>query len=396
MHIVYLTNEFVTEKHFGGLATYLNNIVSIMTDNGHKTTVITLSDTNQVIHYKKNADVIRVKAKEKEMPLSDFEQALLQVENSWRMYMALRKLCKREKVSVIQAASYKAVGFFRNYKVPTIVRVSSDSAFWRKANEIRFDYNQAMSEKNWVDKAELFCIRHADAAFAPSKCCADIVGKRSGRKLQVIESPYQCQDIQVDDSVYQEKLKGKKYVLFNSSLSLLKGTHLGIQAAEHILGKYSDLYMVYVGIDYGIAGKSIAKTLKEQGRRFEGRVIYLSKLSHEQLFPVVENALACVLPSRIDNLPNSCIEAMSLGKIVIGTYGASFEQLIRNKENGLLIERDSKKAFIKAVNYLMCMTEEERMNMGEKAKGTVKRLAPDVVYKQLIEFYENTIRQFES
>lgn len=44
MHIAYLTSEFMTEKWHGGLAAYLDNITSIMSENGHDVTIITLSE----------------------------------------------------------------------------------------------------------------------------------------------------------------------------------------------------------------------------------------------------------------------------------------------------------------------------------------------------------------
>ena len=399
MHIVYLTNEFITDTHkpVGGLATYLNNISAIMKDKGHKVTIIVLSEKNQEFYYRNKIRVINIKARTAKGHLSDFGRALLAVRNSWKMYITLKKLHREDTVDIVQAANCRAVGFFRSYRIPTILRASSDSALWRNANLTNFNYDQAVREKKWVDRVELFCIRHADGAFAPSKCCADILTKRSGRRLQVVESPYQRQDIQLDDSVYKEKLNGKKYLLFNSSLSLLKGTHLVIRATERILTAYPDLYLVYAGTDNGLGlGKCVANVLKEQHEKYHGRVIYLHKLEHKQLFPVIEHAWACVLPSRIDNLPNSCIEAMELGKIVIGTYGASFEQLITNKENGLLIKRDSEKALVKAVNYLMHLTEEEHQEMGEKAKETIRRLEPDIIYESLMKYYESVIEAYRS
>ncbi len=53
------------------------------------------------------------------------------------------------------------------------------------------------------------------------------------------------------------------------------------------------------------------------------------------------------LPSRIDNLTNTCIESMALGKVVIGTQGAIFEQLIEDGVNCFLCRIDCKKK-----NYL--------------------------------------------
>lgn len=398
MHIAYVTNEFITEKNFGGLATYLDNITNIMRANGHRVTVITLSDKSQTIQYQNDITVMRVETKTNNKSLSDFAQALMQYENSWRIYKDLRELHSRERVDIVQTANYKAVGVVRNFNIPTVVRASSDSAFWRNANNVTFNIDSTMTEKKLVDRLELLSIKRADSAFAPSKCCADILEKRSGKAVKIIESPYKSQRILTDDSIYKEKLYNKKYLLFNSSLSMLKGTHLGIRATDEIMKKYPELHMVYAGIDYGLTGskKSIAEILEEQNRQYQGRVIYLHKLTHEQLFPIITHSYACILPSRIDNLPNSCIEDMALGKIVIGTYGASFEQLIKNKKNGLLIKRDSKNALIKAIDYLMNMTEEEYIRMGEAAQKTVERLSPDLVYKKMIAYYNNVIEAFNA
>ena len=111
----------------------------------------------------------------------------------------------------------------------------------------------------------------------------------------------------------------------------------------------------------------------------------------ERMSSIVRHAYACVLPSRADNLPNSCIEAMGLGKVVIGTYGASFEQLIRHKESGLLVKRDSPGALKKAIRYAMEMTDQERLEMGRRAKERISCMHPDVVYRQLLSFYQKVI-----
>ena len=162
--------------------------------------------------------------------------------------------------------------------------------------------------------------------------------------------------------------------------------------------KYPDLFLVYAGRDLGLLQKdgnrqSVAEVLGRQSKKYEGRVIYLGELNREKLFPVVENALACVLPSRIDNLPNSCIEAMAMRRIVIGTYGASFEQLIHNKENGLLIKRDSEVSLKHAIDYLMQLSDEQRLDMQRKAGNTVERLSPERIYEQVIQLYEKTIQK---
>lgn len=316
--------------------------------------------------------------------------------NSWKLYCALYKEYNRQKIDIVQTANWQAVGFFRSRRIPTILRVSSDSSLLRNADQYLFDYDKALREKILEDYLELYCVKRADAAFAPSHFCASVIEKRCGRKIGVIESPYINHSREMDDCIYREKLFHKKYILFNSSLSRLKGTHVGIEAAEQLLEKYPDLYMVYVGYDNGLSQmdgsiQSISLILERQNKKYAGRVLYLKHLKHSALFPIIIHSMACILPSRVDNLPNSCIEAMALGKIVIGTYGASFEQLIRNKENGLLIKRDSPIALIKAVDWLMNLSESEQLAIGERAADSIKKLSPEKVYDQLITFYKKAI-----
>ncbi len=68
--------------------------------------------------------------------------------------------------------------------------------------------------------------------------------------------------------------------------------------------------------------------VRAQAGALHYKIIYPGVLPHAQLLPIIEHASAVVLPSRIDNFPNTCLEAMACGKIVIGTRGTSFEQLI--------------------------------------------------------------------
>ena len=400
MHIAYITSEFVTEKEYGGLAVYLNNISNIMSAHGHKVTIITLSEHEGELLYKSNIDVVRIKRTSIVSLTDDFGATINMLENSWKLYKKLKEIKKNCHLDIVQCANYQAVGFFRDYHLPTVVRASSDSSLWRNAADVKFDYEMALKQKKPGDIIELMCVKHADAAYAPSIFCAKAISKRSGRKLDIIESPFVESDLELDDSLYKNQLAGKKYLLFNSSLSSLKGTHLGIEAADDILSRYPELSLVYVGNDGGIRQikggcQNIAGILRRQADKYDGRVIYLGRLEHKKLYPIIKNSLACVLPSRVDNLPNACIEAMSQGKIVIGTYGASFEQLIKNKQNGLLIQRDSVSALIKAVNYLMDLSEQEQEQMGMRARETVIRLQPEEIYEQVIRYYQNVINNFE-
>ena len=64
------------------------------------------------------------------------------------------------------------------------------------------------------------------------------------------------------------------------------------------------------------------------------RVIFLEPLERKTPCPVIERAYVCFVLSRTNNMPNTCIEVMTMGKIVIGAKRASCEQLIEDGRNG--------------------------------------------------------------
>jgi glycosyltransferase involved in cell wall biosynthesis len=112
---------------------------------------------------------------------------------------------------------------------------------------------------------------------------------------------------------------------------------------------------------------------------------------HQQLFPIIQNAKIITLPSRIDNLPNACIESMSLGKIVIGSRGASFDQLIEDGINGFLCEIKQPKTILKKIIEALELSDEQKKLISTKAKERIEKLSPEIVTKQLVEFYQSAI-----
>lgn len=182
MHIAYMTSEFMTEKLHGGLATYLGNMASIMSGHGHRVTVITLSESTGRLVYGDNIEVIRVSAVSRHGTAEMIGRSIDAICNSWNMLRVLQQENRKNKIDIVQTANYRAIGFFRSYKIPTIIRASSDSAFWRNAELFEFSFEKTLQEKRFEDRLELWSVKRADAVFAPSRFCASVIGKRSGRK----------------------------------------------------------------------------------------------------------------------------------------------------------------------------------------------------------------------
>jgi glycosyltransferase involved in cell wall biosynthesis len=129
----------------------------------------------------------------------------------------------------------------------------------------------------------------------------------------------------------------------------------------------------------------------EQAGEHRDRVMHFDKMPHAMLYPFIEHAEAVVLPSRIDNFPNACLEAMALGKVVVGTRGASFEQLIEDGVSGFLCEIDDRKSLLAAIERALGL--EDKAEMGRRAKARMHILRPELAGSRLEEVYEEVRRK---
>lgn len=391
LHIVYVTPEFVTESSGGGLASYLSNISRILADHGHVITVVTSSEkNNDSLEWYPGVRVERVKKSGKWLVVP-----LYRLWESRKLHIRVKAINKLRRIELVQYASFDSVGFFHMKKTPSVVRISSDPVCWREYKV--YDYKKEDINKLCLtDKIEYMALKRIGNIYGPSYATADIISKRVGCKIPIIESPFYLKKEEFDASLYTEKLKGKKYYLAHSSMSCLKGTHIIAEVIKDICQQDDDAYFVFAGSDHGIFYRDgRTETVKEYILRLAGeyanRVIFLGTLKRNILFPIIENAYACMMPSRIDNMPNTCIEAMAMGKIVIGTRGASYEQFIEDGISGYLIDIDDTEGLIDAINKIGLLNEKERINMCSEAMKITERFEPEKIYQCIMEYYMNVV-----
>lgn len=125
--------------------------------------------------------------------------------------------------------------------------------------------------------------------------------------------------------------------------------------------------------------------------QFGSQFIYLKQQPHEKLYPIIQKADFVILPSLVENLSNACIEAMYFERVVIGTDGVSYEQLIDDGISGLLCKPNDADSLLEKMNEAASMSETQKKKIGEMAKKRIDRLAPDVVVRKLLRFYQYVI-----
>lgn len=403
MHIVFATIEFVTEKVYdGGLSNYLAKASRILAEQGHKVTVVVLSSDNKVIEYQKNIKVVRVVRGTSEISFllkhlknESFKVALTHCWHSYKLNQKIKAIHKEDKIDIVQYCHLSALGLFQTKKIPSVVRMSSFGPLERLIWAADFKPDSRL-KVDLLDKLDIMAMKRADSVFAPSELTARIVRRTTGLNLKVLETP--TMGTNSDElKLLPDGLTGKKYFLFFGTMSNKKGLKMIVNSIYQILKQNPQFYFVFVGKDYGVNMKkgvksSVIKKLREEAREHSNRIIYLQQIKDRQLLnSIIYHAELCVLPHRPDNLPNTCIEAMELGQIVISTYKSGMSQLIRDGYNGFLVEQDNPKAMVDKINRVLQMSCEEKERISQNAKKRTEKMRPDRFYQYMMQYYQEVI-----
>ena len=138
----------------------------------------------------------------------------------------------------------------------------------------------------------------------------------------------------------------------------------------------------------------IAPSMAEYARTLCGslapRLIILDQIPHRQLYPIIAGAHLVVLPSLIDNMPNACLEAMALGKVVVGTFEGSFDELIDDGQNGFLVAADDVAALTAKLSE--AWTNPNLPAIGKAARRRVNDFLPEKTTESLLRYYRQILQ----
>ncbi|MGN6798091.1 MAG: glycosyltransferase family 4 protein [Gaiellaceae bacterium] len=112
------------------------------------------------------------------------------------------------------------------------------------------------------------------------------------------------------------------------------------------------------------------------------RVSFLGALPREAVLGVLRGADAAILTSAWENFPHGVVEALAVGTPVIATRTGGVAEIVRDGENGLLVEPGDPSAFAAAVRrYLGDPDLQTRLRAA--AAQSVAAFDPDSVYGRL-------------
>lgn len=395
MRIAFLTPEFVTEKKFdGGLANYLHRVTVALKKAGHDPEIFVATDRDEDIDF----EGIRI---HRSMTFRPRDQRIMRLFKrffrtrwfrSWEVICVANALAKSLRLrhasdpfDVVQASDFLATGLRipRDAGFPLITRLSYYSPLLREA----YGYPPSI-DRTLAEYLEERSIRHSHRVYCPSSSLAAEVAARLHIKVDTINPPV-CIEIEPhleDASLHERILDGApSYVLFFGRICRPKGVYTLAEAMRGVLAERPHLRWVLAGRE---DPPGIVQELKDIVRDCAQQVIHLNSVPHTQLYPLIRNAVCVALPSRIDNFPNTCLEAMMLGQIVIGTHGTGFDDLITDNVDGFLVRRDAPAELEATVRRVIDLPADESARVRMAAKEKTKLFEPSRTLGQLLGYYE--------
>jgi len=399
MHIAFITPEFVTEPSYsGGLANYLGRVTVALVEQGHTVHVFTRSTCNEQIDFQ-GVTVHRV------VPLWDRRMVLDHIDSlipkiyynpyqdlkaAWCLWRRWQQVHKTTSFDITQVANVMAVGLFFRWQQhpPVVTRMSSYRPFWDTAAGI--EITPGVKLRWLMERLAVTGTRHL---YAPTYFVAGQVQKGYGiPKVDVIETPFFVEEPEGDSSLFEEQAQGKPYILFFGRMTQMKGVHILAQALPKLLEQFEDMQAFFIG-GHGPAPdqRPMPDYIRDQVRGFESRVTVLESIRHDKLYPFIKQAKVVVLPSLIDNLPNTCLEAMGLGKVVVATTGSCFEQVIESGVSGILVAPENVAALAEGITKAWTLTDEARHRMEAQAQQSIKKLHPAQAIPRVVDYYQSVV-----
>jgi glycosyltransferase involved in cell wall biosynthesis len=155
-------------------------------------------------------------------------------------------------------------------------------------------------------------------------------------------------------------------VLSVGNLIPIKGHELLLRAVAALTAEFPALALEIIGDGPQRAHlESVARGLK-----IADRVRFLGRKSRQEVAAAMQGCTVFALPSRYEGLGCVYLEAMSVGKPVIGCREQGISEVIRQGSNGFLVGPSNEKELTLALGMLL-RDEVRRRNLGAAARDTI-------------------------
>ena len=182
----------------------------------------------------------------------------------------------------------------------------------------------------------------------------------------------------------------------------IKGLHFVFEALPHLINRYPDLKLYIAGSDI-LQRKTLFKKITRNGYskyllslfkkyNLKNRVVFLGKMTAEEVAKRLSVTNVMVIPSVIENCPNSLAEAMLVGTPSVASYVGGNAELLNNGECGELYCYNEPLMLANCIDKIFSSEELASQYSIRSREVALKRHDPETLKKTLLGIYNQIIK----
>lgn len=298
---------------------------------------------------------------------------------AWHAALLAEQLIDDEGIDVVEGQEWeaplyylmlrRALGMGSKKAPPCIVHLHSATQFIQYYNGV-----PSTPCNTLMKRMEEYCVRAADGLLCPSRTYADQCARAFDvprDAIEVIPLPVGS----VEPLPREPAVWTSGSICFVGRLEPRKGIVEWVQAAARVAREDRDVRFDFVGADTFNLQATLTRRLDRADRtrfRFHG-----SK-PREELKRHLAAARSAVVPSRWENFPNVCVEAMGSGLPVIATRFGGMVEMIEDGRSGWLARDTGVTGMVdslaEALRRCLATPPETKASMGLAAAASVREL----------------------
>ncbi len=302
---------------------------------------------------------------------------------SWQAAKFTEFLVKTAEIDLIEAPEWeaslycfqvrRALGLGPPRQPPCIVHLHSSSAAIFEHN----DWDLTLTDYSLLRRFEEYTVQAADALLCPSRFMA----RDAERLFNIPEASIQVIPYPLGDVPSIERsaeVWRRDSVCYVGRLELRKGIVEFVEAAVEVAQSRQSATFHFFGSDTSLTGgpgSSVREHLDGRiPRALRPRFHFHGSQPRTELLRALGQASIAVVPSRWDNLPYSCIEAMCTGLPVVTSSNGGMAELVADGNNGWIAPQATAAGFASALRRAVAASSDERAAMGREAEIAVRRI----------------------
>ena len=250
----------------------------------------------------------------------------------------------------------------------------------------------------WTGQMEKFCIYAADAILSPSHYLSRSIKTQLGIQSAIKVIPYPMADTALPATTTQPT---RRHIVYVGRLQLIKGVLPMLDGCDRLWRQGRNFELSLVGGDtfHWSKGTSVGAIIRHKYRHWieSGCLKLMGEVPHGETMRLMREAWAVVVPSLVENFPNTCIEAMAAGQVVLAsTSGGQSEMVGTDNLSGFLFGWNQKGSFEEKLGRVLDLGNDERVRIGARASHRIRALCnPEDILKQRLSHYRKVIRTFK-